>query len=114
MTDWKTIRDAIGVVKGAPADAVSGTDALHDDSTAFGFHEYVGDRSIAASLVPGTREWNKKTKRALKLIDKQLEGEPVYTRPAPEDFRCFNCRSEPTCPSAWDLYNTGGDCLEEK
>lgn len=55
-----------------------------------------------------------KRKRALKLIDKQLEGEPVYTKPAPEDFRCFNCRSEPTCPSAWDLYNTGGDCLEEK
>lgn len=61
-----------------------------------------------------TRGVEQKRKLALKLIDKQLEGEPVYTRPAPEDFRCFNCRSEPTCPSAWDLYNTGGDCLEEK
>lgn len=53
-----------------------------------------------------------KEKRALKLIDRQFEN--VHTKPNPEDFRCFYCKEEPTCPSAWDLYNTGGDCLEEK
>lgn len=31
-----------------------------------------------------------------------------------EDFTCHTCDAKAACPSAWDLYNTGGDCLEEK
>lgn len=30
------------------------------------------------------------------------------------DFTCTNCQQVSTCPSAYDLYNTNGDCLEEK
>lgn len=30
------------------------------------------------------------------------------------DFTCLKCSAKSTCPSAYDLYNTGGDCLEEK
>lgn len=85
----------------------------NDESCPYGMqciHTQLGIPHKHQPLLPLTDKY----KRALKLIDKQLEGEPVYTKPAPEDFRCFNCRSEPTCPSAWDMYNTGGDCLEEK
>ena len=31
-----------------------------------------------------------------------------------EDFTCNRCVHEPYCPSAWDFYNTDGDCLESK
>lgn len=30
------------------------------------------------------------------------------------DFTCDNCRARRTCPSAYDLYNVDGDCLEDK
>lgn len=30
------------------------------------------------------------------------------------DFTCTNCQFVTTCRSAYDLYNTNGDCLEEK
>ncbi len=29
-------------------------------------------------------------------------------------FTCDQCFSNETCPSAFDAYNTNGDCLEEK
>lgn len=32
----------------------------------------------------------------------------------PEDFTCFRCAINTTCPYAWDPYNTAGDCLAEK
>lgn len=36
-------------------------------------------------------------------------------KPLPfEDYRCHQCSEAPTCPSAFDDYNTDGDCLEEK
>lgn len=31
-----------------------------------------------------------------------------------DDYRCANCKDAPVCPSAFDPYNTDGDCLEEK
>lgn len=37
---------------------------------------------------------------------------PLYA--VPSDFTCHDCKAEPTCPSAWDYYNTDGDCLESK
>ena len=30
------------------------------------------------------------------------------------DFTCCNCPHVQTCPSAYDGYNTSGDCLELK
>ena len=30
------------------------------------------------------------------------------------DFTCTECSLVSTCPSSYDLYNTNGDCLEEK
>ena len=33
---------------------------------------------------------------------------------APIEMTCWKCQDEPTCRSAWDMYNTNGDCLEEK
>ncbi len=53
-----------------------------------------------------------KEKRALDLIEEQCAG--TSYRPKPEDFTCWRCKEESECMSAWDLYNTGGDCLEEK
>lgn len=29
-------------------------------------------------------------------------------------FTCFRCPEAATCRSAYDLYNTDGDCLEDK
>jgi hypothetical protein len=31
-----------------------------------------------------------------------------------EDFTCHDCDARATCPFAWDMYNTNGECLEEK
>ena len=44
----------------------------------------------------------------LSLTD--CDGTPI----AREKFTCFECGAEPTCPYAWDHYNTNGDCLAEK
>jgi hypothetical protein len=32
----------------------------------------------------------------------------------PDGFTCDTCAVKPTCPCAFDPYNTGGDCLAEK
>ena len=53
-----------------------------------------------------------KEKRALELIEEQCAG--TSYRPKPDDFTCWTCPKEESCSSRWDLYNTGGDCLEEK
>lgn len=34
--------------------------------------------------------------------------------PPKEQMTCFRCPEAETCRLAWDLYNTGGDCLAEK
>ena len=31
-----------------------------------------------------------------------------------EDYTCYECKSWWKCPSAFDSYNIGGECLEEK
>lgn len=31
-----------------------------------------------------------------------------------EELRCHQCEDATECPSAFDDYNTDGDCLEEK
>lgn len=31
-----------------------------------------------------------------------------------EEITCHNCANRETCRSAWDLYNTNDDCLEDK
>lgn len=31
-----------------------------------------------------------------------------------EEFTCDECGAAPTCPYAFDPYNTDGDCLAEK
>lgn len=33
---------------------------------------------------------------------------------AEKQFTCYGCPQEPSCAYAWDLYNTGGDCLADK
>lgn len=33
--------------------------------------------------------------------------------PAKEDMTCNGCSEVETCPFAWDLYNTQGDCEKE-
>lgn len=33
---------------------------------------------------------------------------------AKERSTCFKCVDEKTCPFAYDLYNTNGDCLASK
>lgn len=34
---------------------------------------------------------------------------------SPEDFTCWTCNGHNNgCESAWDAYNTSGDCLEMK
>lgn len=30
------------------------------------------------------------------------------------EFTCHNCAQATTCRSAWDLYNTNDECLEDK
>lgn len=55
-----------------------------------------------------------KRRRGLVIVKYQLgpqfEAEPgVFER-----FTCLTCQHEAYCDSAWDLYNTGGDCLEMK
>ncbi len=62
-------------------------------------------------LAPAARMMTKE-KRALSLIDEQCAG--TSYRPKPDEFTCWTCPKEEACNSRWDLYNTGGDCLEEK
>jgi hypothetical protein len=31
-----------------------------------------------------------------------------------ECFTCYDCPRWQKCPSAFDIYNTDGDCIEEK
>lgn len=57
MTRWALIREAMGVVKGAPADAVEDTEALYDDEPMVPFRHFSGGQSIPAVDVPGTRQW---------------------------------------------------------
>lgn len=58
-----------------------------------------------------------KLKRALPLIREQWRAlglHPGIHVPQPAEFTCATCNAEETCESAWDLYNTDGDCLESK
>jgi hypothetical protein len=50
---WETLRAAIGVVKGEPADAIEDTAALHDEEPFKTFSRI----AIPSVDVPGTREW---------------------------------------------------------
>lgn len=34
--------------------------------------------------------------------------------PTLQEFTCVSCDHERDCEFAWDLYNTGGDCLASK
>lgn len=56
-------------------------------------------------LIQEEREqWSKKSKEewaAAYAVDK-------------EDTTCFYCPDNATCPCAWDIYNTDGDCLMDK
>lgn len=51
--------------------------------------------------------------RAWFWIGKQ-SGSDAHLYALPHEFTCHDCAAEPTCPSAWDFYNTDGDCLEAK
>jgi len=45
----------------------------------------------------------------------QLRTDSANWNPLPfEDYRCHQCDKAPACQSAFDDYNTDGDCLEEK
>lgn len=41
-------------------------------------------------------------------------GESGFPVPAKDVFTCNKCVDADTCPWAWDLYNTDGDCLAYK
>lgn len=51
--------------------------------------------------------------RAWFWIGKQ-SGTARHLYALPHEFTCHGCGAEPECPSAWDFYNTNGDCLESK
>jgi hypothetical protein len=53
-------------------------------------------------------ERDKRIARANVQLAKQLSSIDPMT------MTCWMCHLETTCPSAWDLYNTDGDCLESK
>lgn len=38
----------------------------------------------------------------------------IITEAKLEEFTCHKCSLKDTCRSAWDYYNTNGDCLEDK
>lgn len=49
-------------------------------------------------------------RRAVALYWRNKQQLPI----APEEFTCWNCKQHGDCESAWDAYNTDGDCLEMK
>ena len=63
-----------------------------------------------AVQIASLSEREEKRSVALKVI----QTLPEEWRAAPEDFTCFTCVDWKTCRSAWDPYNTDGDCLESK
>ena len=68
---WESVRRAVGVVKGQPADAVEDTSALYDDPPPFQptsmptnlFPEYImcSDRSRHATMLPPPADWEDET-----------------------------------------------------
>ena len=48
------------------------------------------------------RHWHRETKGA------------VMEHPNPDKMTCIDCPHAVTCRFAWDIYNTNGDCLEDK
>lgn len=57
--------------------------------------------------------------RATPLNSEELKVERVsqlrvQKLPADQKFTCDECNMAPTCKLAFDMYNTGGDCLMEK
>lgn len=55
------------------------------------------------------KAWQDKINYLLK-ITKAVCGEPIKK----EDMTCFTCKDSAECASAWDLYNTSGECLAGK
>ena len=43
----------------------------------------------------------------------KLDKDGLYA-PSKEEMTCNTCLDNTTCDLAWDLYNTGGDCLAAK
>ena len=44
------------------------------------------------------------------LVEVNEDGKPSKA----QDFTCYQCNDSHNCRSAWDWYNTNGDCLESK
>lgn len=69
------------------------------------------------TIEPRTHEeLNALAKRMCEANDKMeaKSGGDGSTRTQPYHFTCHRCRMVAVCESAYDLYNTGGDCLEDK
>lgn len=58
MARWASLRSAIGIMRGAPADAIEDTDALYDDDSPMVGFRYFGNHAIPARDIPGTPEWH--------------------------------------------------------
>ena len=58
---------------------------------------------------------NRRTRGYLMTLKwhRETKGDDMEV-PDPEKMTCIDCPQAVACRSAWDYYNTNGDCLEDK
>jgi len=64
---------------------------------------------VAGRLVPGLHAASKRRRTLIELIRAEREGSGGFRY-----LSCDYCPQINHCASAFDLYNTDGDCLEDK